>query len=230
MFKWITQLFAARSRAPRPQTIVLPECRDDPYSPVYKLESPTHHWGDFGDILVAGMTAHLPRSNGILQLERAGPFVPPITLPGISDIVVTDSFRKKLEASGLTGFTFRQVVKARIVHLDWQNWDLATDDPPEDPDVCEPEDYILNKPHSPETAQQVGEVWEMCLEECAAVERVNNDKHIFGVDIYLILSSWDGRDFFRAKGVGYNYTSKRARAWLESNAREWVQFESPLIR
>src|SRR5262249_14925382 len=50
-------------------------------------------WGDYGDILFHGMTAHLDRHDEMLQLERTGPYMPPITFPGIGDIVVTDAFK-----------------------------------------------------------------------------------------------------------------------------------------
>ena len=70
-------------------------------------------WGDYGNILLTGMTSHLDREDGRLQLERTGPFVPPIALSGIADIVVTDAFRSALEASGLTGLRFQPVIKRR---------------------------------------------------------------------------------------------------------------------
>jgi len=79
-------------------------------------------WGDYGSILASGMSAHLPRKDGLMQLERTGPFIPPISLPGIGDIIVTDAFRAELESSGLSGFTFAPVMKARIVELNWEAW------------------------------------------------------------------------------------------------------------
>jgi len=33
-------------------------------------------WGDYGDILQHGMTAHLPRVDGKLALERTGSYIP----------------------------------------------------------------------------------------------------------------------------------------------------------
>src|SRR5262249_59136768 len=81
----------------------------------YRIAARKMPWGDYGSILVSGMSAHLPRKDGLIQLERTAPFVPPISFPGIGDVVVTNAFRAELEASELTGFTFIPIVKARIV-------------------------------------------------------------------------------------------------------------------
>ena len=140
-------------------------------SHIYALDASRMPWGDYGCILLSGMTSHLERQNGLLQLERTGPFVPPISLPGIADIVVTNDFKHLLEGSGLTGFTFQPVIKKHIVFLEWEKWDKKSEEPLEYPGTGEPEDYILERAHSPELAQQIGDLWELCLEECAEVER-----------------------------------------------------------
>lgn len=62
---------------------------------VYILRQPEFPWGDYGAILVSGMTAHLGREDGLLQLERTGPFVPPLFMPGVGDIVVTEQFKAR---------------------------------------------------------------------------------------------------------------------------------------
>ena len=89
---------------------------------VYTLTRPAAPWGDYGSVLIYGMSMHLPRVAGLIQLERTGPFVPPITQPGL-EIVVTDAFKARLEASGLTGFGFQPVLKRDIVQLEWERWD-----------------------------------------------------------------------------------------------------------
>lgn len=66
---------------------------------IYILQNAKMPWGDYGSMLLSGMTSHLPRKNGLLQLERTGPFVPPITLSGVDEIVVTDTFKRQLEQS-----------------------------------------------------------------------------------------------------------------------------------
>lgn len=56
-------------------------------------------WGDYGRLLRNGMSAHLPRQEGMIQLERTGPFIPPISFAGVGDIIVTDEIRVRLEAA-----------------------------------------------------------------------------------------------------------------------------------
>jgi hypothetical protein len=184
------------------------------------------------------MTSH-PREDGLFLLERTGPYVPPISMP-YDAIIVTDEFRKLLERSALTGFTFRPVIKSRIVHLDWHNWDKTAEEPEEYPTSGEPEDYILGRPHSSDVAMKIGELWELCLEEHAEVLRDLRNPADHGLtewapydvthDLFLLLSSWDGTDWFRATNVGYTYVSDRAKTWLEKTAYEWVSFEMALTK
>ena len=54
-------------------------------------------WGDYGSILINGMSRHLPRKDNLIQLERTGPFIPPITLPGIGDMLAISAVKNDLE-------------------------------------------------------------------------------------------------------------------------------------
>lgn len=195
----------------------------------YILGEPDVPWGDYGSILLSGMTSHLSREDGLLQLERTGPFVPPISFPGISEIVATDTMKAKLETSGLTGFTFQPVIKRHIVHLEWETWNKEAPEPPLYPDTGEPEDYILLQPHSPSLAEEMEPLCEVVLQPTASVERVSVGPRPWDVEIHVLLSSWDGSDFFRANGVGYNYLSEKAKLWLEEEVHDWVKFEEALI-
>lgn len=197
---------------------------------IYEIEASEPPWGDYGHILVAGMTAHLSRHQGLLQLERTGPFAPPISFPGVSDIIVTDDFRRKYERSGLTGLDFLPVIKRHIVHLEWDQWDLAAEEPAEYPDSGEPEDYILERPFCAETAGSMGDLWEVVPREAAQIERDVPDTRSFHVDLYVVLSTWDGTDWFRGVGYRGNYLSERAKAWLHEVAPGWVDFTPALTR
>lgn len=172
---------------------------------IYRLEGPPLIWGDYSHILIAGMTAHLDRHDGLLQLERTGPFVPPVSFPGIGDIVVTDDFKLLLQNSGLTGFTFRTVIKRRIVFLEWEKWDKTANEPAEYPSTGEPEDFVLERPHSLELAYQIGDIWEVCLTEYSKLKEAQTD-------------------WFRRRDRLYGYVSAQARIWFEQEVPQWVSF------
>ena len=125
-------------RDPTEDMLCLQDC-DESIADFYRLESPNVPWGDYGSILVHGMTSATARDTGSPKLQRSGPFVPPISFPGLGCIVVTDAVRSHLQSSGLTGFSFVPVTKSVIVPIDWHEWDLLTDEPPFYPEDGEPE-------------------------------------------------------------------------------------------
>jgi len=186
----------------------------------YELRTPKTPWGDYSNVLISGMSAHSNRKDGLIQLERTGPYVPPISFPGIGDIVITSSFRKELESSGLSSLRFQPVIKKHIVHLDWHLWDRTADEPPEYPEGGEPEGYILQRPHSPKVSEQIGEMWELCLSAGAKIRRESRPSRIL-----LVASSLLGYDLFRAEELLCNYASDRAKTWLENHASGHVAFK-----
>jgi hypothetical protein len=188
---------------------------------LYRIDARKLPWGDYGRILVSGMSAHLPRKDGLIQLERTAPFVPPISFPGIGDIVVTTAFRVELEASGLAGFTFAPVIKARIVESQWETWDRSAPKPAAYPLGGEPENYILGRPHEPALADRIGALWELVPGIGGTVDRRRTGEGPLDVDILLKPS--EPSDVFRAEGVRYNYVSQRAMDWLVARAGEWIQ-------
>jgi hypothetical protein len=181
-------------------------------------------WGDYGHILQHGMTSDLTRVEGRLALERTGPFIPPITLPGIGEVVLTSSARKLLESSGLTGFSFKPVQKVLTVELHWENWDLTAEEPPHFPDSGEPEDYILGQPDSPSASAALGDLWEVFVPATATILRPKA-----AVDSYkelrLDLSTWNGADLFRSDGYDSILLSERARDWFSEHWGEYVDFQ-----
>lgn len=185
----------------------------------YQLRSsyPLSNWGDYGQILVSGMSKN---RDGWLQgpslLSRTGPFIPPITFP--FDIVVTDELKIKLEESGLTGFTFREVIKHKIVNLDWTKWDQKAEDPQIYPKSGEPEDYITRRRHSQELADQMPDLWEIRLSEGIGVNRKSNE-------IFIKPATWNGSDIFYAEGTLRAYVTEQAKKWFEEHVGEWVAFE-----
>jgi hypothetical protein len=190
-------------------------------SKFYILRQPNSPWGDYSDILTHGMATRADEEGALLHLERTGPFVPALTFPGLSEIVVTEAFRKQLESSGLAGLHFEPVVKERIVHLDWHLWDMSADDMlDKTPESGEPEDYILTKTHSQTVSDMMGDLWSIKLSETATVRREGRPTRIL-----LEASSWHGDDIFGAVSVGYIYVTEKARAWFELHAPKLVAFK-----
>jgi hypothetical protein len=181
-------------------------------------------WGDYGHILQHGMAAHRPRVDGRLALERSGPYIPPITLPGIGDIVLISEAKKLLESSALSGFSFLPVQKTLVVELHWETWDLDADHPAEFPESGEPEDYIVGRPHSPKASTALGELWEIVVPFTATVLRPTSVVSSYK-ELRIDLSTWNGSDLFRGEGYGSILFSERARDWFSEHWGEYVRFD-----
>ena len=188
----------------------------------YLVERPEHPWGDYGDILTHGMSFRDDGESDRLRLERTGPFIPPITFPGIGDIVVTSRFRNLLETSGLKGVRFEPVTKNLIVQSDWHTWDQDADEPAGYPVDGEPERYIHGRDHSSEASRLIGDLWEVVLTRSARVLRTKGI--CTKADIQLITESWQGHDLFKAHDVEYLYATEQAKNWLEQYASDCVRF------
>ena len=161
---------------------------------------------------------HLARQDGVIQLERTGPFMPPITFPGAGDMVVKAWLRQRLLESGLTGITFGQVVKRLVVRFDWHLWDRSAGEPPEYPEDGEPENYILGHPHSEQASRMIADVFELVPKNAAAIDRSDG--------IRVLAGSWGNADVFRAQGLGWCFVSERARDWFSTVVGEHVAFEA----
>lgn len=179
-------------------------------------------WGDYGDVLQHGMSSR--GEDGLLALQRTGPYVPPITLPGLGDLVLTTPARQLLESSSMSGFSFRPVGKALTVELHWEDWDLNSTRPQFFPDSGEPEDYILGRPDSPSASAALGDLWEVFVPNTARIARPKGIVASYK-ELRLDLSTWNGADLF--KGVDYSYIlfSERARGWFLEHWNEYIEFD-----
>jgi hypothetical protein len=181
-------------------------------------------WGDYGEILQHGMAAQLPKISGRLSLERTGPYIPPITLPGIGELVLTSEARESLEESGLSGFSFMPVEKDLVVELHWERWNFAADEPEEYPQSGEPEGYILGQRHSPTAAKALGELWEVVIPVSATILRPRSVVSSLK-ELKLDLSTWNGADLIRGEGYGSPLFTSRARDWFVDHWGMYVRFD-----
>jgi hypothetical protein len=194
---------------------------------VYNLLRPSipswaMEWGFLAEFSLLGWCKR--GLDNLLELTRCGPFSPPVMLPEsdmgrmIWEVIVTDDFKQLLANSGLTGFTFRPVIKRHIIAMQWENWVLTATEPPEpiDVDLENVPAYFLSLPHSPETAEQMGQLWEVSLTEHARWKW------------HAGIIEWDGTDWFRVKDprwdTDYIFVSERAKTWLQETIAEWVTF------
>jgi hypothetical protein len=185
---------------------------------IFRLLPVEAPWGDCGTVLTHGLSTHLDRLQGLIQLERTGPSIAPITFPGAGDIVVTQAFQLALERSDLTGFSFQPVIKRRIVELDWEEWDLTADSPEEEPEDGEPENYVLMRPHETWVADELGILMELILSP-GVEARLGPDKVLRPQP-----ETWNGADLFYAAPGRIPCASKRARRWLQQHVGDYVEF------
>lgn len=189
---------------------------------------PTNLWGDYGNILVSGFLQR-EKPDDPAQLERAGPFLPPISFPNDA-IIVSESFKIKAAESFAGKFLFRPAVYKKVVPIDWHLWDRAAELPKVRPHEGEPENYLLEGKHSAKTAREMEPAWEMILPEIPCVfdgsfmdpanpHRVPPDKTIFA----------DRPEYpclFKSTFGGWNVLVDGVlKDWLQREVSEWVRFK-----
>jgi hypothetical protein len=185
---------------------------------LFRLMAVEAPWGDYGQVLTHGLSTRLERQKGLIQLERTGPTIAPITIPNYNDLIVTQGFQLALEQSGLTGFSFQPVIKRHIVDLDWEEWDVTADEPAELPEDNVASHYILRRPHETRAADELGILLELVLESGIAA-------WIDGDDVLHVKpETWNGADFFHATEFRIPCVSAKARDWLEHHAGDYLEF------
>jgi hypothetical protein len=199
---------------------------DESVADFYRLTRPKMPWGDYGSILIQGMTDCWLQDSRSPNLSRTGPFVPPISFPTFC-VVVTEEIRREIESSGMTGFSFTPAIKKVITPIDWHEWDLFSDEPQFYPDGGEPESYVSAAQHSPELAKRMPNLWRLVISPGAAEIRESPGAPANPLDsgeVFIRAGSWKGKDFFGADTTLYNYVSSRARKWLIDRYPAWVAF------
>jgi len=186
-------------------------------------------WGDYGRILVHGMSAHLRRVDGRIQLERTAPFVPPLSLPGVGDIVVTDDLRAQLEREGISGMVFHPVDKARVVHLEWTHWDRSAGAPARCPKSGEPEDYILAHPHDQIAADSLGELWELAPTVGGQLARQALSRSLRLHRFTLQAATQPSADIFRAQNMRCVLVTDRLRRFLNAVDNNALEFHPVVV-
>jgi len=194
---------------------------------IYRISHSEAPWGDYGRILFQGIANYRSNIADELRLERTGPFVPPITFPGIWEIVVTSEMMKAMEESGFKGIGFRKVVKTRITKVDWHKWDMNADDPKGYPSQGEPKNYILARKHNEKISVEMGDIWEVVVLNGVVFKHIDSSKIVLKFD--NVPTSWSGSDIFSINGQR-RYTSQRAKDWFQRYFPEWTNFEEVITK
>jgi hypothetical protein len=181
---------------------------------LYILEEPESSWGDYGDILLHGMASWRPEG-APLVLERTGPFMPSLTMPGFV-VVVRDQLRSRLEDAWPAAVTFRPVIKKRIVKLDWHLWDRGAPEPKRYPREGEPENYVLGRKHNPGAAESLGPVWELVIPVVPGLQLEGGR---------VVRAKYQGQLVCRpVHDGGFIFVAPTLRQWLEAEVPECVRF------
>jgi hypothetical protein len=158
------------------------------------------------------------------EITRAGPFVPPISFP-TNSIVVTSSFRDRLDKAGLGVFEYRPIVKRHIVELQWHEWDRSS----RPRGITLPRDvgaYLDSAPHSASCAKQMEDLWELLLPVGPQATTYNLAGRWGRPELSIIdRKTVQGHHISESQGISLYVLSARAKDFLASEAREWASFE-----
>jgi hypothetical protein len=127
----------------------------------YRAHGSAGNWGDYGHVLFHGMAHFGDDREPLVQLERTGPFVPPVTVPSRLAIVVTDAVRAELATAGFERLTFRQVDVRKLTLVNWHEWDRSYPHPAVWPAGGEPENYVMARKDRTALHGKIGALWQL---------------------------------------------------------------------
>lgn len=179
----------------------------------YQLRNSSAPWGDYGYILRNGLLATRTKAKSpLVEVERTGPFLPPITFP-FDAIVVSEAAKEQLETGRFAGLQFSRAKYAKVVRLDWHEWDHLVPEPQRYPASGEPEDYIIKGKNSDRTAAVMPAIWAFNVPPTEGLQ-------LLGSNTFRLDRAPDA-DIFREYSI--HWVSERMRVWLEANFGEWIQ-------
>lgn len=179
----------------------------------YQLLASETPWGDYGGILRHGLLApNRGESSPDVEVERTGPFIPPITFP-FAAIVVTEAAKVQMEAARLTGLKFARARYGKVVRLDWHEWDLLAPEPQRYPASGEPEDYIIKGKRSADTAALMPTIWTFNVPSTPGLQLMGSSR--FKLDRAPVA------DIFREHSI--HWVSERMSVWLQDHFGAWVR-------
>jgi len=196
----------------------------------YILRNKKMPWGDYGEVLYAGLNS-LDKKNGNYYVSRTAPFVPKIYRDRYQSLYagryepvlfVTETFKQKLEKVNFKDISFRQAVKDRIVSLEWEKWDLTAREPAIYPSGdMDAEDYIVRRKHNEKLAAEMEPIWAVVLPKKGFVTRKTTNENPV-----LAEQSIGEYDIFSAEYVSHEiFVSEKAVLWFTENIDDELYFE-----
>jgi hypothetical protein len=120
-------------------------------------------WGDYGDMLFEGLLNPMDEDYNLVdvhKIERTAPYIPKIYCANSTNIVVSEEVRELLQLNTITGIEkYHNTEIIKLVNIDWQSWDLNSDDPKFYPESGEPIDYIEDGENDPNLYNQLSEFY-----------------------------------------------------------------------
>ena len=177
--------------------------------------------------VVHGITTHLSRVSGRLQLERAGPAIPEFSCPVRSSLLVTAEGRAAMQAGPFKDILFRKVDYANVVDIDWDTWETGEDIPDEFMNIYLPEFIMNGGNHCPELAEIMPKVWEVYTEKTLSV--FFPPTPVKGKFLGYSPTSYEGDSLVQAvlgKSLSFRRTivTEAVKSWFEANSDGWLDF------
>jgi hypothetical protein len=92
------------------------------------------------------------------------------------------------------------------------------------PESGEPEDYILERPHSPTAAAALGEIWEVVVPTTVTILRPRRIVESYR-ELKIDLSTWNGSDLIRGEDYGGILFSGHAQEFFSEHWGLYVRFD-----
>ncbi len=195
----------------------------------YILKNKTMPWGDYGEILWQGIYFFNKKKNRHTVL-RTAPFCPAIYRSQYDSqmpvLIVNEYGLDILDSSNLIGYVANKIYKEKIVKLEWESWDLDSDEPKIYPaGDMDAEEYITRRKHNEALSEKLGDLYALTFEKQSYTYKGENGKY------FLSCTKTISSDFFVADEMRNReiYVSDRGKDILQKYFAEYLTFEEILV-
>lgn len=129
-------------------------------------------------------------------------------------------------SSNLIGYVANKIYKEKIVKLEWESWDLDSDEPKIYPaGDMDAEEYITRRKHNEALSEKLGDLYALTFEKQSYTYKGENGKY------FLSCTKTISSDFFVADEMRNReiYVSDRGKDILQKYFAEYLTFEEILV-